>query len=211
MNKYHSCAGAGEVSRELSSDCEIPHRKFYSENDTYRERGNRALVVVLQSRQYLRLRNAFKHSVFEAQKLVSTKTVLLKHYYRRQGPTRAGEKSYKSDKTLARGGHPIDPNKKIKRKKKRSENAWANEIFCVGSHEFRESLWELLRELWFSRCTSHESPEPQNSQSDYFYCPTLSCRLSFPPFSLMKLAWWSWASGYQTNLSLCIVGKLLPD
>ena len=27
----------------------------------------------------------------------------------------------------------------------------------------------------------------------------------------MKLAWWSWASGYQTNLSLCFVGKLLPD
>ena len=23
----------------------------------------------------------------------------------------------------------------------------------------------------------------------------------------MKLAWWSWASGYQTNLSLCFVGK----
>ena len=31
------------------------------------------------------------------------------------------------------------------------------------------------------------------------------------PFSLMKLAWWSWPSGYQTNLSLCFVGKLLPD
>ena len=33
----------------------------------------------------------------------------------------------------------------------------------------------------------------------------------FFPLSLMKLAWWSWASGYQTNLSLCFVGKLLPD
>ena len=32
-----------------------------------------------------RLRNAFKHSVLEASKLVSTKTLLLKHYYRRQG------------------------------------------------------------------------------------------------------------------------------
>ena len=33
----------------------------------------------------------------------------------------------------------------------------------------------------------------------------------FPPLSLMKFVWWSWASGYQTNLSLCFVGKLLPD
>ena len=29
--------------------------------------------------------NAFKNSVFEASKLVSTKTLLLKHYYRREG------------------------------------------------------------------------------------------------------------------------------
>ena len=33
----------------------------------------------------MRPRNAFKYSVFEASKLVSTKTLLLKHYYRRQG------------------------------------------------------------------------------------------------------------------------------
>ena len=33
----------------------------------------------------MRLRNAFKYSVWEASKLVSTKTLLLKHYYRRQG------------------------------------------------------------------------------------------------------------------------------
>ena len=33
----------------------------------------------------MRLRNAFKNSVFEASKWVSTKTLLLKHYYRRQG------------------------------------------------------------------------------------------------------------------------------
>ena len=33
----------------------------------------------------MRLRNAFKYSVFEASSLVSTKTPLLKHYYRRQG------------------------------------------------------------------------------------------------------------------------------
>ena len=35
----------------------------------------------------MRLRNAFKYSVLEASKLVSTKTLLLKHYYRRQGET----------------------------------------------------------------------------------------------------------------------------
>ena len=33
----------------------------------------------------MRLQNAFKYSVFEASKLVSTKTRLLKHYYRHQG------------------------------------------------------------------------------------------------------------------------------
>ena len=33
----------------------------------------------------------------------------------------------------------------------------------------------------------------------------------FSPFGLMKFVWWSWASGYQTNLSLCFVGKLLAD
>ena len=33
----------------------------------------------------MRLRSAFKYSVFDASKLVSTKTLLLKHRYRRQG------------------------------------------------------------------------------------------------------------------------------
>ena len=42
--------------------------------------------------------------------------------------------------------------------KKRSENAGPNEIFHVGSQEFRESLRELLRELWFLHCTSRETP-----------------------------------------------------
>ena len=37
-----------------------------------RERLNRALVIVLWSRPFLRLRNAFKNSVFEAPKLVTT-------------------------------------------------------------------------------------------------------------------------------------------
>ena len=32
--------------------------------------------------------NAFKNRVFEASKLVSTKTLLLKHYYRHQGISR---------------------------------------------------------------------------------------------------------------------------
>ena len=31
-------------------------------------------------------------------------------------------------------------------------------IFHVGSHEFRESLRELLRELWSSYCSSREMP-----------------------------------------------------
>ena len=56
-----------------------------SDFQKYRERGNRALVIVFESRQFLRLRNAFKYSVFEASKMVSTKTLLLKHYHRRQG------------------------------------------------------------------------------------------------------------------------------
>ena len=42
--------------------------------------------------------------------------------------------------------------------KKTSENVWANEIFDLGSHQFRESLQELLREFCFSHCTSCETP-----------------------------------------------------
>ena len=34
---------------------------------------------------FVRLLNAFKNSVFEAHKLVTTKTLVLEHYYRRQG------------------------------------------------------------------------------------------------------------------------------
>ena len=54
--------------------------------------------------------------------------------------------------TLASGDHPNS------RRKTRSENAGANEIFLVGSHQFQESLRELLRELWFSYCSSREMP-----------------------------------------------------
>ena len=32
------------------------------------------------------------------------------------------------------------------------------QIFHVDSHQFRESLQELLRELWFSQCSSREMP-----------------------------------------------------
>ena len=49
-------------------------------NKKNRERANRALVIVLWSRQVWGLQNAFRNSVFEASKLVSTKTpLLLKH------------------------------------------------------------------------------------------------------------------------------------
>ena len=41
--------------------------------------------IVLSSRQFLRLRKPLKYSVFEASKLVSTKTLLLRHCYRCQG------------------------------------------------------------------------------------------------------------------------------
>ena len=42
--------------------------------------------------------------------------------------------------------------------KKRSENAGGIQIFRVGSQQFQESLRELLRELWFSHCSSRETP-----------------------------------------------------
>ena len=41
---------------------------------------------------------------------------------------------------------------------KERSDAWANEIFHMGSHQFRASLGELLRELWFSHCSSREMP-----------------------------------------------------
>ena len=49
--------------------------KFWKCNFFPGERGTRALVIVLSSRQVLRLWNAFKKSVFEASKLLSTKTL----------------------------------------------------------------------------------------------------------------------------------------
>ena len=58
---------------------------------------------------------------------------------------------------------------------------------------------------------AQRAPEPQNSQADYFLVWNCLADCFVSLFSLMKLAWWSWASGYQTNLSLCFVGKLLPD
>ena len=54
-------------------------------------------------------------------------------------------------KSLVRGDHPNSW-------KKRSENVGANEFFHVGSRQYRESLRELLRELWFSYCSSRGMP-----------------------------------------------------
>ena len=42
--------------------------------------------------------------------------------------------------------------------KKRSENACAKENLSYGTHQFQESLRELLRELWFSCCSSSGMP-----------------------------------------------------
>ena len=59
--------------------------------------------------------------------------------------------AYGRDQDLARGDHP---------------NSWKNaprmhgqmKIFHVGSHQLRESLWELLQELRFSYCSSRGMP-----------------------------------------------------
>ena len=69
--------GSGKGAAELfSPEPRAELKPFFVRLQKSRERGNRA---------FLRLRNAFKYSVLEASKLVSTKTLLLKHYYRRQG------------------------------------------------------------------------------------------------------------------------------
>ena len=49
----------------------------FADNQACHESANRALVIVFSSRQFLRLRNAFKRSVFEASKNESR----LKPYY----------------------------------------------------------------------------------------------------------------------------------
>ena len=54
----------------------------------FRERGNRALVIVLLVEAIFEAPKCLKNSVFakfEASELVSTTTLLLKHYYRRRG------------------------------------------------------------------------------------------------------------------------------
>ena len=77
---YHTRGGSKLLVREG-----VNREKLTVKKIIIRERGNRALVIVLESWPFLRLRNAFKYSVFEASRLVPTKTLLLKHYYRRQG------------------------------------------------------------------------------------------------------------------------------
>ena len=50
-----------------------------------RAQANRALRLRFSQGNSCRLQKAFKNSVFEASKVVSTKTLSLKHYHRRQG------------------------------------------------------------------------------------------------------------------------------
>ena len=79
----------------------------------------------------------------------------------------------------------------------------ARETWAGRTQNFHEKRSKNYSKFW----NPQVNPEPQNSQSDFFFCLELSGRLLFSPFSLMRLAWWSWASGYQTNLSLCFWGK----
>ena len=53
--------------------------------------------------------------------------------------------------TLTRGDHP-----NARKNAPRMEGQM--KIFHVGFHQFRESLRELLRELWFSYCSSRGMP-----------------------------------------------------
>ena len=59
--------------------------------------------------------------------------------------------SLMSSNLLARGDHP-----NFRKNAPRMEEQM--KIFHVGSHQFRESLRELLRELWFSYCSSRGMP-----------------------------------------------------
>ena len=52
---------------------------------------------------------------------------------------------------LARGDHPNS-------RKNAPRMLGQMKIFHVGSHQFRESLRELLREFWFSYCSSRGLP-----------------------------------------------------
>ena len=67
---------------EITKRVEVKLRLKRGKED--HERGNRALVIVLE-RRLLKHPNAFRNSLFDASKLVSTETLLLKHYYRHQG------------------------------------------------------------------------------------------------------------------------------
>ena len=76
--------------REFSGECVLwyvflPPYVLHPTLSRPRERGNRALAIVLYPRPFLRLQYAIQNSVFEASKLVSTKALLLQHYYRHQG------------------------------------------------------------------------------------------------------------------------------
>ena len=65
-----------------------------SQNSDFCERTSRAVVIiVLESKPFLKHQNALTTSVFEASKLVSTKTLWLKCYYRHQGFLSSAERS----------------------------------------------------------------------------------------------------------------------
>ena len=57
------------------------------------------------------------------------------------------------------------------------------------------------------------SKPPQNLKIPIrlFFLSDTVWQIFFSLFILMKFVWGSWASGYQTHLNLCFVGKLLPD
>ena len=80
-------------------------------------------------------------------------------------------------------------------------------IFHVGSHQFRESLRELLRELWFPYCSSREMPFREwnfafrESLSEFRETP----RAPTMGLSLRELFSWNWggpqASDYKIGAS----------
>ena len=89
----------------------------------------------------MRLRNAFKLSVFEVSKLVSTKTLLLKHYYRCQGLLSFRRPLLRLELKQQRGG--------------RQEDEEGGEVVLQHPPVPRAKLWRRTK-CTFEKCTTRK-------------------------------------------------------
>ena len=162
---------------QIASDLRFAIRITNRNRNQIRERGNRALVIVLYSRPFLRLWNALKYSVLGASKLVSTKTLLLKHYHRRQGKSRDLE--HLDSQPIARSRNKISKTVWCQRNQKMFETI--SPCSWKGWHANPDTLAFLARTPTRKRFPHSTVPCPS---IPWFFCFTKEKPQIYQGFSL---------------------------